>query len=1099
MKKLILLFSACLALGHTVRLNAQTTCATAVTVTPGTYTAPALTGTGASHAPATASAWYSFTPASTGTLNISSCGGGSDTRLWVMSGTCGALVAVADNDDATGCISTGTDEYASRLTNVSLTGGVTYYFEWDNRWDNTGFTWSFTFTSFPNNGDGAVTKVMNEYTRKPISQLTGGIVLGGTLQNLSSTPLTNMVLRSDVYLAGNMVTPVATFSSTPVTLASGASQNVTSGTWNPPANVADYVIVYTKTQTETDAVPGNNSITQNFSADYNFYARDNNVLAGGLGTAAGGVRQGSQFTVTANDQITAVQYNLRNTSATQQYTIEIYRVTGGVMGATALYTSPSQTTTGTPGFITLNITPLNVTPGEYAVVLNHTNTTGAVNISLGYSNNIYTPLKQWIRIGTGAWDHPENVGFQLAYMIRPKFGTDAANDVRFVSNSNPNEYTAVHARQAPAGTPLNFQAVGRNGGTAAATNVKLTVNVKNSANTVVYTAASATQNLATATNGTFTVAPYTVTAADTYTIEYVFSADGTDQIPNNNTGINTFTRSSNFMSRAAGITGSLGIGPNATPGVYDNAVLGQTYTLTAADELKSVRFVLNAPPANVPVRVDIYNTNGTGVPTGTPIASTTSYTTTPADNANGVTLDLPITTGNLSLAAGTYYLGVIEQEDNITLATSPQNFTAGKVFIKWDGNAGGAWTTSESFNFNIAFVLNPVFNVCVPVTTTFNVSNANCSAADGSAEVIATGGTGTLTYLWSNGQTTSTLTNVTSGVYSVTITDDNACTTTAQVTVQDQSTLTATANVTNVLCRNGNTGSVTLLPTGGEAPYTYVWTGSANTTATLSNLVAGTYSATITDDNGCTFIVTENVTQPATSVAATTTAVNVACFGGSNGSVTVTATGGTAPYTYSWAGSANTTATLPNVAAGTFTVTVTDNNGCTFDVSQTVTQPGSAPSVTGVVNNNTGGINITATGGTAPYTYSWSNGTTTEDQTGLADGTYTVTVTDAHGCTTTGTYTILHPFGINEALGLGELKIFPNPSNGQFNVSIQTLENKDITVDLINAVGKTMMSVKADNVSSHVFSFDVQGYAAGMYAVRISANGKSITKTIIIQ
>jgi hypothetical protein len=128
-------------------LNAQgSTCATATVVTPGTYTANTLSGSGATNAGATAAAWYSFTPPASGYININSCSGGSDTRLWISTGACGAQTNFASNDDFMGCISVGTDNYASRIENLSLTSGVTYYFQWDNRWDNTAFTWSFTFT-----------------------------------------------------------------------------------------------------------------------------------------------------------------------------------------------------------------------------------------------------------------------------------------------------------------------------------------------------------------------------------------------------------------------------------------------------------------------------------------------------------------------------------------------------------------------------------------------------------------------------------------------------------------------------------------------------------------------------------------------------------------------------------------------------------------------------------------------------------------------------------------------------------------------------------------------------------------------------------------
>ncbi|NDF71331.1 MAG: adhesin, partial [Betaproteobacteria bacterium] len=153
-------------------------------------------------------------------------------------------------------------------------------------------------------------------------------------------------------------------------------------------------------------------------------------------------------------------------------------------------------------------------------------------------------------------------------------------------------------------------------------------------------------------------------------------------------------------------------------------------------------------------------------------------------------------------------------------------------------------------------------------------------------------------------------------------------------------------------------------------------------------------------------------------MALSTTKVDVLCFGNSTGSINLTVTGGTPVYTYAW--SNNTTQEDPqNLAAGTYTVTVTDANGCTAQTSVTITQPqaGLALSTTQVnvlcSGNNTGSINLTVTGGTPVYTYAWSNNTTQEDPQNLAAGSYTVTVTDANGCTATATTTITQPSGLS--------------------------------------------------------------------------------------
>jgi hypothetical protein len=181
-----------------------------------------------------------------------------------------------------------------------------------------------------------------------------------------------------------------------------------------------------------------------------------------------------------------------------------------------------------------------------------------------------------------------------------------------------------------------------------------------------------------------------------------------------------------------------------------------------------------------------------------------------------------------------------------------------------------------------------------------------------------------------------------------------------------------------------------------------------------SGMAAGPYTVTVTDANGCTANSNVTITQPAAGLALSTTQVNVLCNGNNTGSVNLTVTGGTAPYTYLW--SNNGTAEDPTgMAAGAYTVTVTDASGCTANTTVTITQP-AAPLATsftqvnvGCFGNSTGSINLTVTGGTAPYTYAWSNNTTLEDPTGLSAGNYNVTVTDANGCTANSNVTITQP------------------------------------------------------------------------------------------
>ncbi|PZW41439.1 putative secreted protein (Por secretion system target) [Mesonia algae] len=298
-------------------------------------------------------------------------------------------------------------------------------------------------------------------------------------------------------------------------------------------------------------------------------------------------------------------------------------------------------------------------------------------------------------------------------------------------------------------------------------------------------------------------------------------------------------------------------------------------------------------------------------------------------------------------------------------------------------------------------------------------ANVTCNGGtDGAATVnISSDGAAPFTYLWSNSVTTASLSGVAAGTYDVTITDANGCTATSSVTITEPTTLVATSVVdTNITCNAGTDGSATASATGGTAPYTYLWSNAA-TTASIVNVAAGTYSVTITDANGCTDISSVTITEPTVLVAASVVDSNVSCNGESEGNATASATGGTAPYTYLWSNAA-TTANIADIAAGTYSVTVTDANGCTDTASVTITEPTAiSTSITATTVSCNGGtdatIDLTVMGGTAPYTYLWDNSAITEDLSGLTSGTYEVIVTDDYGCTATTSVTVTEPTTIS--------------------------------------------------------------------------------------
>jgi hypothetical protein len=201
----------------------------------------------------------------------------------------------------------------------------------------------------------------------------------------------------------------------------------------------------------------------------------------------------------------------------------------------------------------------------------------------------------------------------------------------------------------------------------------------------------------------------------------------------------------------------------------------------------------------------------------------------------------------------------------------------------------------------------------------------------------------------------------------------------------------AEAYATDILC-NGGTSEVTVIATGGTAPYQ----GEG-----LYTEVAGTYTYYVTDANGCSAFTITTITQP-DELLLSYVATDPSCYGCSDGGIDITLTGGVAPYIYYWS-NGETTEDISNLTAGTYTVYVTDANGCTVEESVTITQP-SAPLLldytainTTCFNGNNGSIDLTVTGGVMPYTYAWSNNETTEDISSLTAGLYHVVVTDYEG------------------------------------------------------------------------------------------------------
>jgi hypothetical protein len=331
----------------------------------------------------------------------------------------------------------------------------------------------------------------------------------------------------------------------------------------------------------------------------------------------------------------------------------------------------------------------------------------------------------------------------------------------------------------------------------------------------------------------------------------------------------------------------------------------------------------------------------------------------------------------------------------------------------------------------------PALTLSGLVTSNYNGAQISCSGStNGAITLTGGGGTGTLTYSGPGMQSGNVFSGLGAGTHVFTVTDASSCTKTASVTITAPTAVSASiASQTAVSCFGGNNGSVTVNASGGTGTKTVtnVSGPSAGTISGLvvSNLTAGTYTFTVTDANGCTATTTATVSQPTQllaglSAVGTFNGFNIACNGGSTGQVQATALQGTAPYTYAFDAEqtpGGMTSIRTGLAAGTHTVTITDNNGCTATAVVVLTQPSAAVSLAvvgtpnspscavGQGNSANGSASVNASGGVGSYSYNWGVGNTpaSASNTGLSAGTYTVTVTDGNNCSTTVNVVITAP------------------------------------------------------------------------------------------
>lgn len=430
---------------------------------------------------------------------------------------------------------------------------------------------------------------------------------------------------------------------------------------------------------------------------------------------------------------------------------------------------------------------------------------------------------------------------------------------------------------------------------------------------------------------------------------------------------------------------------------------------------------------------------------------------------------------------------------NVTGGTSPYTYLWSNLQTSQNATnlCAGDYSVTVTDANNCSIVLSETLTQSPDIDVIESITPSNCSQSDGAIELSINGGTPPFTYAWNNGPLSQNNYNIPAGAYTVTITDAKDCETIVAYPISDQNAQVVTISAsTDATCSGNCNGTATANVTGGSGLFQYSWnTIPPQTNQTATNLCAGSYSIIVSDLNtGCIATTGVTINEP-DQINIISAISDVSCFGACNGLIDISVVGGTVPYTYNWSGAGVTTNTQDqhNLCAGEYTVAILDANNCyktehfEIDAPSFISVPLVA-SPTGCFGNCTGSATAAPSGGTPPYTYSWSNGQSTATALNLCSELQAVTVTDNHGCTAQNSIMINQP----TTMQFADITINDAQCNGS--------SNANISLTIIG--GTPPYDYVWDN--GHVIS-NPFGLAAGQHCVTVFDNhGCSIDTCIMV-
>ena len=428
--------------------------------------------------------------------------------------------------------------------------------------------------------------------------------------------------------------------------------------------------------------------------------------------------------------------------------------------------------------------------------------------------------------------------------------------------------------------------------------------------------------------------------------------------------------------------------------------------------------------------------------------------------------------------------------------------TAGVLLSTSDTFATGPLASSTTYFVEVVACGNTRYQIDATVISPLPISIGNDTT-------ICSNGTATLTapnassYIWSNGQTTQSVTVQSAANYSVTITDADGCFLDDNADVSQFISASTSATSNTLLCGSAGTGVIDLTVSAGAAPFAYSWSNGANT-EDLSGLNTGTFDLTVTDNNGCEYTDSYTVNGPTSLSFNSVNTSSPSCGVLTDGIIDISVAGGIAPYSYLWS-NGSTNEDLSGVANGTYSVTVTDGNGCQTNISSTLNVVSTVAITIDNVSDESlilgGGIDVSVSGGQAPYFILWNTGATTSSVSGLAAGTYTVTVSDINGCLAEQTvvvdYTI--PSLVDHIESVQSLNIFPNPTSDFVNFQLILNEETEVRLEIYNLAGQVIQTFTSQNGLNQNYKADLSDYPAAVYMARMIVGSDVITAKIVLK